>query len=251
MTRITNRRAATSLFFGVCNVGLMMLALGGNSVSAPQMKSEIKVREPRPLAAAILVLESRIKAPITYEDPPYRFSGDLEVSPVGPLIPKTGSIELTYSSRLEPDEIIRSLVEANNRQGNPGVFELKAAGGFRHVVPVKFRNEKGELIEYRSILETRLSQSFQNLSGVDILDGICNELSEKLNEKVVVGMIPPRPFSAAHETFRTANRTARECLAELIEKTGYNLSWQVFYDPKLKWYVLNIHPVGYSGQGPQ
>ncbi len=228
-------------------MGIGVLFAGTTSSSSLEMKSEIKVKGPRPLAAAILILEARIRVPITYEDPPYRFQGDIAVSPEGPLIPKPGSIDFVFSDQLELGQILRSLVEGNTKQGNPGIFEVKAAEGIYHVIPVRYRNETGEFVAHNSILDTRISISAQNATGIDIIEMMCKQLSERLGGKVVVGMIPPVPFSSLQKIFTAVDRSANDCLTELIKKTGYNLSWQLFYDPKLRWYALNIHPVGYGG----
>lgn len=219
-----------------------------SSMASLERSSEIKVKGPRPLAAAILILESRLKVPITYEDPPYQFAKDVAVSPEGPLIPKPGNIDLEYVEQTDIGNILRSLVEANTKQDNPGIFEFKAADGFYHVVPVSYRNEAGELVAHKSVLDMPVSISMRNATGIEIMEVICKQLSEKTGGTVVVGMIPAAPFSAPQERFTAVNRSASDCLKELIKKSGRSLSWQFFYDPKLKWYVLNIHPVGYSGQ---
>lgn len=237
--------------FGLACISLFWIMLGTTSISFSQLKKEVKVNSSRPLAAAILALEAQMKIPISYEDPPYRYNGDVAISPEGPLIPKPGGIEFVYSDQIEGNEIIRSLVEANSKQGNPGIFGVKVTEGFYQVVPLKYKSEKGELVEHKSILETNISMSFQNLTSFDIIGAICKEVSNKLNIKVVTGMIPLAPFSAAQKTLTFVDRPADECLIELIKKTDYNLSWQLFYDPKLRWYVLNIHPVGYTSKVAQ
>ncbi len=249
MTRDGNRPTLANLF--LCGLAFLGLLLGTISVALAQSNSEIRVSGPRPLAAAVLVLEARMKVPITYEDPPYQFRGDTAISPDGPLIPRPGNIQFSYSDQLEKDEILRSLIEANSKQGNPGIFEMKSAEGFYHVVPVKYTDERGEPKTHSSILEARISFSVQDVNGFSIIDLICKTLSKKLNEHIVVGMIPRNAFSAEHKKFTADDRSARDCLTEVIKKTGHNLSWQLFYDPKLRWYVLNIHPVGYDGQGSQ
>jgi hypothetical protein len=37
--------------------------------------------------------------------------------------------------------------------------------------------------------------------------------------------------------------TARQIIVKALESTGKGLSWRLFYDPGLKVYVFNAHPV--------
>jgi len=242
------RRHTTHLVYILSLFVVFLRLLSVDSATAGSLSEpllEIKVSDPRPLSAAILILEARTKLAITYEDPPYLYPDEIAVSPEGPLIPKGGSIDFSYSDDSEPSNIIQSLLEAHSKMGNPGIFQVDKSEGFYLVFPLKYRNEKGELIPQSSLLDSPISISAQNISGIDIIEILCDKLSKALNKNVMIGMIPTKPFSKIYESYNVIDQPARSHLIKLIKDSGNSLSWQMLYDPKLKWYVLNIHYIGY------
>lgn len=222
-------------------------------VAAPpvaQTNAEIRVNEPRPLAAALLRLESQLGIAITYEDPPYVFARDVVVSDQGPLIPRPGTIEFSYALQADAGETIRRLLDVNAKQANPGAFELLRSDGFYHVIATAYANEQGSPVRLSPILSSRVTIAAREVTGLGIIELVAEQLSSKLKETketFVMGTVPAPALSKSHETFTCSGVPARDCLREVLVKSGYNFSWQLFYDPKLKWYVFNVHPVGYSG----
>lgn len=208
---------------------------------------QIVVRDPRPLAAAILILESRAGKPITYEDPPYLYPAEISTSPEGPLIPKGGTIDFSYNSENTTGSTLQSLLNGREGSQSIGTFTLISDEGFYHVVPSKYRDVKGELVPNQSPLDAQVTIEREGISGFEILNVLGSQVSEKTDKKFVIGMVPQNPLSSPLASFSCRKEKARQCLVKLIKATGTNLSWQIFYDPKLHWYVLNIHRVGYTG----
>ena len=59
----------------------------------------------------------------------------------------------------------------------------------------------------------------------------------------MIGITPLNLMNQTKVRMGASNETARTVLARLMGQFRYRLSWQLFYDPGLKWYVLNVHIV--------
>jgi len=221
-------------------IRIVLLVILCQTISASTAKKSIadplriEVSDPRPVAAAIIELEKKFGCVITYEDPAYLHTSQIEKSPEGQLIPKWGSISFN---------ILESLLKEYSSQGNQPIFQVKKENGIYHVFPLKSKNINGELKSQVSILDTPISISAQNKNGAEILEMICDKLTEMTQKRVVVGTIPVEIFMGIKISYDFVKQSARKCLTTLLNDLGNNLSWQIFNDPKLQWYVVNIHYV--------
>ena len=97
-----------------------------------------------------------------------------------------------------------------------------------------------------SILDVKISFNEKERTGLETLDVIIEEVRKAAPhevKKVTGGMVPLNLMSQSNIRMGASQETARTALAHLMEKFRYKLSWQLFYDPGLKWYALNIHVV--------
>jgi hypothetical protein len=132
----------------------------GSGVSAPQGankpgKISLSVKNPRPLAEAILMLEAQYGWIITYEDPRYAYAGDLEdvtekvstnldqypkAGAPRVLFPKEGELTFQYpvgdkTSPLDPVLVVRQLLAAQAASTNAGRFRMEKDGQMIHIIP--------------------------------------------------------------------------------------------------------------------
>ena len=246
----------TLLLFCYCNV-----------VSAESRS--VTVKDARPVAKAVEALETIFRWPITYEDPPYVHESEMvdvtaqvrrdQQNSKRVMIPREGSFSFTYdvpswqsesvgieaSTALQAAtagaiaEVLRSYSAARGAN----MFTVIEDKGLFHVVPTQFIGASGGLEIAKPLLDTTISVLPKQRTGVDLVNEFCQSLTLATSQTVIPGSIP-RKLLANHVTTITAtNETARSVLSQFLGELSDDLSWQVFYDPGLRWYVLNIHVV--------
>ncbi len=234
---------------GILNVATY--AIRGRGMQANR-RVKLSVQDPRPLAKAIETLESRSGWVITYEDP--RYVNESEISAPKVLIPKGGALSIEYEvdpTTNKPADItlvVQQLLDAQSTSGNAGMFRLERNGEVIHVIPTAVKNTAGALTPQESVLDAVISLPAEDRTGMQLLDAICVSVSQATETRVVVGTIPLNLFVKRRTQRGAANQKARDVLDTMLEdiKSGTNLSWQLFYDPGMKMYALNIHQVRLS-----
>jgi hypothetical protein len=231
-------------------------------------KAHLSVEDPRPLAKAIEVLEGRYGWAITYEDPRYVYSSEIkDVTLSVPrhldkykpgqapkfFIPKGGTLTFDYDIRSDtniPDDrktVVQELLKAYARSGNAGRFRLESNDRIMHVIPTAIKNSHGQLMPQDSILETRISLTAEQRTGLEKLRSICSAITQATKIQVTVGTVPINLLVHHRDSQGATRQRARDVLVNLLESVnnGTNWSWQLFYDPTpiLKGYALNIHQV--------
>lgn len=222
-----------------------------------QEKTKLSIKSGRPVAEAIRALERNYGCAITYEDPLYVHPSeiedvtesvrrDLDKFPPGQaprvLVPKSRSLDFEYDlllTKRNPTRVVQNLVAANKSQGNPGRFRVEKGGQVIHVIPTAFKNNKGRLTSRDSVLDAVINPPSLN-RPLHMLRAICAQISQKTQTRVTLGAVPLNRLISYQESRETEPQKARDILVRLL---GPNLSWQLFYGPEIKGYVLNIHPV--------
>ncbi len=229
-------------------------------------KVNLSVQDGRPLAKAIETLEAKYGWVITYEDPRYVHLSEiadvtemvrnpLHKSTPGSeatrvLVPKGGALVIDYDVMsdtglpVDREAVIQQLLEANSVYGNAGSFRLERKGQVLHVIPTAAKSSTGKLAAQESVLDTVISLPAEERSAMQTLDAICAAVSQATKTQVVVGMVPLNRFFQHRDQEGATSETARDVLLKLLERTGTNLSWQLFYEPGIRMYALNIHQVG-------
>ncbi|MEK6337748.1 MAG: hypothetical protein AABM67_22745 [Acidobacteriota bacterium] len=229
-------------------------------------KVRISVEDGRPMAAAITTLEAQFGWVITYEDPRYTHPDDIsdvtekvrrDLHKFKPgrapkvLVPKGGPLVFEYDyganskQRPDPNLVLEALLAAHNRSGNAGRFRLEHGDQIFHVVPIGIKDVSGKVVPQKSLLDVAISIPAKERNGLQMLEALCAEVSRSVQSRVVVGTAPYGLFLQHKENQGVDNAIARDFLPQLLERAGKGtrLSWQLFYDPGLKMYALNIHPV--------
>jgi hypothetical protein len=204
---------------------------------------EVRVVEGKPLAEAVIIIGDRTGVPITYEDPPYLYPGDTMSSPHG-IVPRVGPLEFTYAPDLPVLEVLHLAIQAAAQRGYPGVFDVKAGEGYYHVVPVRARDLRGELVTAPSVLDTPIALPTGKTTRDAVLRAICTEVGKSTGKKLLPGMRSPNRFLRDHVWHDPKRRPAREHLIRLLDDLGGGMTWLLFYDATGHRYYLNSKPIG-------
>jgi hypothetical protein len=240
----------------------LILACDVSSNAAPQNNQTftINVYDPRPLASAIQALESRFGWIITYEDPPYVYSGDFEdvtkvvrkdYDPTKPkvLVPRWGAFNFEYTipaAVREPDELalLQRLLDEYHHSGNPGVFRLVRTGSIFHFVPSESKNSLGVFEVRRSILDANISILDGERRALDMLKAITDAVSQPGGPRVGVGTVPLNLLMQVRIQGGATNEIGRTVLLRTLEATNRKLSWSLFCDAApVRACALNVYAV--------
>lgn len=228
-------------------------------------RSDLVVDDPRPVAKAIEVLTSRHGYWITYEDPRYAYAGDIAdvtsavrqdlsryaqgQSPTV-LVPLGGRLELNYSvstdSRKPADAgaLIQRVLDVQATRSTGGTYRLERVGQIFHVVPAQVRDRNGEWIKQTSVLNVPITIPEAERDGLQMLQAICDEASKQTSKKVVVGTVPLNLLARIHAVQHATNENARDVLVRTLDLSSSKVTWQILYDPKLEWHIVNLRVIG-------
>ena len=222
----------------------------------------------RPVADAALKLEQLYGWPITYEDPPYVYAGDLEdatsrvrrdgksakepgVAQI--LLPRSHSFMLNLEASARPAmgtrapetaaraAILAMLKSYSESIGGVQMFSLTEADGLFHIVPTQRRDKSGQWEKIVPLFDSPVSLSGGLGDVIEIVTQVCRSLRPQPGERVDLfttwqparSYIEPKP-----------GESARSILSRLMAEQNFPLpvSWAVFYQPG--WgYMLNLHRV--------
>jgi hypothetical protein len=234
---------------------------------------QLNIDDPRPVAKAVEELVSRCGCVITYEDPRFGYSGeledvttqvrkDLDRYPAGgaPKVigPRGGKLTVTLPS---PSSIntqtvalaLNQLMTAQSIRGAGGRYRVIQVGDVFHVIPTEVRDQNGNWTAQRSILDVPISLPMEDRSEAEMIDAIVKAVSAEAHIKFylasgVGGGIGnpnrPRPYrlGADNEPARDVLRRALALLNDPKAGTwiAQKLRWQIFYDSPDNRYFLNI-----------
>lgn len=195
--------------------------------SSAQQPHSLEVFAPRPMAEAVLALGEQMKCVITYEDPLLMHAQDMRAVVPGSAawVPKFGWINYEFSWPSDRLNVIRGLLVEYAKQGNPGEFEVLQVGDTFDVVPVKTRKETGEVIDYVSLIETKISLTLLNSTLFDVLEALCAEISkENSNFDLLLGRVPMNIVSAIPFSIDITDESPRVVLSEMLDLVNARLS---------------------------
>jgi hypothetical protein len=225
----------------------------------------VSVEDPRPVAKAITTLEATQGWIITYEDPPYAYTGDIEdvtekvrkdLDKFRPgeaprvLIPRGGTLSFEYDAGQtnfppDPAPIVQRLLAAYAASGGAGEFRIEQVDKIIHVIPSSIRDRSGRLTQLKSVLDAVIALPAKERTGLQTLEAVCAAISRTVHVRVVVGTVPVELFLRHKDQQRLTGRNARQLLVQLLQSVsnGAHLSWQLLYGPDVKMYALNIQVV--------
>jgi hypothetical protein len=246
------------MLFCLCNE---VFAQGGTAAQ-PVRDASIDVNGGRPLAAAVLELERRYGLVITYEDPPYLFSGDTvditaQVSRVPnptrrTLVPAGGAFHFAYHEEAARSatgiaSVLKDLLQTYNDSGKVLGFRLDRTGEAYHIIPVSHRDATGSLVSTSPLLDATISIGAQERTALQMVEAFVNAVSRATGTKVSVGTVPLNLLMQTRVQGVATDGTARKILFDALQATGRKLSWRLLCDPAPGDCALNVRIVEAAG----
>jgi hypothetical protein len=139
----------------------------------------------RPVSAMIEQLRRGEDVPVTYEDPRYPRSSDMDERPAVFAFARE---EMRGKDAAEAT-ITRMLREYEGL-GGPTFTVLKEGSRF-HVVPIAILSASGQRIRQESVLDTLISVPPAKRNGAQILQEICNQIQKQTGYTIDVGVGVP------------------------------------------------------------
>jgi hypothetical protein len=241
----------------------------------------ISVKDPRPLAAASLEIERRSGIVVNYEDLRYERSEDLEDvtdrtltpeqrsnSPNARIVvPRGGEIRFpitvdTKTKRIGDLSAALTAVTVAIRAWEPpaGRFEVRTYDGVLFVEPSQLRAD-GITREAPSVLSARITIPVMRRTAMESLNSIVDQVSKASGFRIVLGTVPMGTLAVTEVSIGANNEPAKFVLAKLfaamrlaessqpvVPSAGLSLSlarlsYRLLFEPQLRYYALNIHPV--------
>ncbi len=225
-----------------------------------QQKDQISVNDNRPVASAIMTVETRFSRVITYEDAPLVHPDDTldvtesvrrDLHKYAPgkapriIVPRGGELSFEYG-RKDPIELVLAHILSEGERVTPSAaFRTEESNGIIHVIPRSVKGLTGETIPVRSILETPFQLAAQERTGMQMLEAWRDAVSAGAKKRILIGAAPFAMLINYKDDTGISSQNARDALTEILTRTakGKKLSWQLLYDPGQQVYAINIHAV--------
>ena len=214
----------------ICVVSFLMIPAG-------QAPERLSVNDPRPLSAAVELVERRCHCAITYEDPLWT-SDDVALS--GPhwpaMIPKGGLFtfdapDLAATTPAQMAAAMAQVVRAFEQSGSGrGAFRVTNDTTAVHVVP-----------RQGSILDTPIRVMHATRRLDDAVNVALAEVERATGQNVGLATFPINFFFQHQVEIEATQEPAREVLVRALAASGRALSWRLFFDARMRQYYLNIH----------
>jgi hypothetical protein len=203
---------------------VLIAAILSNFAGASEVSFEIVA--PRPMAEGVMILAEQLGSMITYEDPPFQYSDELRKPfPNSSIfVPKGGHISYDYDPANTNSEVILGLINKHHEAGNAGEFTLLKTGEIYNVLPVRYQNSAGQLVNHVSPLDTEITLSLKETNCYDALNKLCLAVSQSNNNYQLkfagmsINIFVSTPFSR-----EIAREPARNVLNEILSTVNKNL----------------------------
>jgi hypothetical protein len=230
----------------------------------------LNISDPRPLARAAEQLQQVFGVPINYEDPRYEHSDDVvdvtndvaRNAPAGTrvIVPRGGGVKVSVEvpavtnnparSAADFQNALSSVLQAYTSAGYATEYQAESVNGMLYITPKRMRMAVGGNARVESVMLTPITFSFQERSGAETLDLIVEALSKTCGYKVQVGVAPVGALLQTRLALGASAQPARDVLARLfagLTKNGQPaLAYHLYFDPQMRFYMLNIRPVPFT-----
>ena len=233
------------------------------------------IDEPRPLAKAALLWELHSGIPVSYEDAPYAYSGDL-IDETAPAFKKDhptitaynlrgGSLRLEInlpSRSADPAEFgpfvtagIQKAISDHALGAYPGRFKLSQTLDALAIVPITVADKDGKFVSVVSPLDVAITFPTRLRDGLSAIEAICQRINATAGKNLVgMGTMPPS-LQFQQIAVGADKEIARNVLVRVLSGLQwsdsrnlgkpYRMSWRLLYGPdtNIQRYALNVHIV--------
>lgn len=224
----------------------------------------------RPLMDAAAVLQARYGKLIAYEDPVWVWEGDEVLRDVGRDSGNSSMMAVVLTRRVfrlpaeltvaRPPELTIGVLErvlAEYHRQNPGTrFRIVESKYGFHIVPETAHDASGRLVPARSVMDTIITVEEGTRTASDHFTAICQAISQVQGLRVLCTAIGVREnwyeklFSAPGGTvmWGATAVTARDALADLLDRSATSFSWVLYCDRKTLPYgaprcIMDLQPI--------
>ena len=234
----------------------LVVAVGCSALSAQFATIAVGgISQGRPVREAVLQLQKLASIPIHYEDLQYYFVDDLQAAAPNStaVVPRGGSFSVNVpidpAGKLSDDASVatalNSVIAAAQAAGAvPGTFRLDSSHpGVFFVEPATQHSSTGSTVPTQPILDTPVSVSLQEVPGIQVLDAIFQQVSQKTGARIdpATGtFLLAGPGSKVSIT--ATNEPAKYVLARLLADVAPSrtLSYAMLCGPNQRYYAFNI-----------
>ncbi|HKS10863.1 MAG TPA: hypothetical protein VJS13_15030 [Pyrinomonadaceae bacterium] len=159
------------------------------------------------------------------------------------IVPRGGELRVEFN-RGDPVEVVLARLLSEAERVTPATtFRTEETNGIIHVIPQSIKGPKGETVRIGSILQTPVQLSAQERTGMQMLEAWADTVSANSKQQIVVGTAPLQMFATYKDDRAFSSQKARGALSEILARVGKGtkLSWELFYEPGLKQYALNVY----------
>jgi hypothetical protein len=206
----------------------------------------------RPLESVVYTFVQEYGWPITFEEAPLLYSGDIvDVTrnfTLGrrALDPRGGRLEFSYQIGVDdappndPAPVLRAAIEAYHRGGFPGQYELLSAEGYFHIVPTARANATGTPEPIQSPFDAVITIDGAGRPPELVVKELVQSVRSISGYQVVIGRTPFLPGEQPPIDQRFENAGARAVLRSIIRATGRLRIWYLMYDIGGRRYYFSI-----------
>jgi hypothetical protein len=155
------------------------------------------------VALAVRGLVEKFGYQISYEDPRYAYTEDLEdvterVRKVSPesagrkparvMVPRSGRFTVNFQSARGPESVISDALSAASSAGARQRFTMRKLDSMIEVVPASARDRNGNEAHQESVLDVQISLAAERRTAYETLRALCAAISAVAGVKVELGM---------------------------------------------------------------
>jgi hypothetical protein len=249
----------------VIAIGLMV---GAQIFAETTMQDPHTVVSGRPIREAALLLESEYRTPVTYEESPLLWKGDMSQTEMGQIIPKELSfslpVELSRKANPQIDgNFLEEIIDAYQKQTDGPRFRVSTSQLGLHIIPSEIRNSRGIWTQAKPILDSIITIPVASRTPEGHFRALCDVLTRSSGITVKAapqwmdqvfapnGIVPPRTRALTEKeekeisiTWGAQGIVAREALLNLISPSATTLTWRLLCESGEEPYcVLNLHSI--------
>lgn len=234
----------------------MLLVLG-------PLRAQESAVSPRPLATAADRLQESWARPITYEDPVWLWSGDLETDKPGvkwSIYPKRRSVEvlagaLKNLNRQQDAEFVSQMVQAANRGADGPRFDVRTSAFGIHIVPAASADASGRMGSVTPLLDQVITVPAAPRMPIEHLRALAEALKGSSGMEIVadtgaIGLGFDRLFAGEERrefVWGAQLQPARDALIDLLGRSATTFSWRFNCQPAAsaedRFCVLGLVPI--------
>jgi hypothetical protein len=245
--------------------------LGGAQIfaEAPQLNPHAIVSG-RPIREAALLLESEYRTPVTYEESPLLWRGDMSQTEMGQIIPKELSfslpVELSRKAKKNSQidrNFLEKIIDAYQMQTDGPHFRVSTSQLGLHIIPSEIHDSRGIWTLAKPILDSIITIPVASRTPGGHFWALCDALTRSSGITVKAapqwmnqcfapnGLVPPRSRALTEKeeqeisiTWGAQGIAAREALLDLLSPSATTLTWGLLCEPgEEPFCVLNLHSI--------